>query len=67
MSSRPKDKIVTTVYSCDVCGLPLCDEGKDLPSFRVSTYLSKEVYEHYCDKHTLVIDEFVKQLKEGKK
>lgn len=62
---RSKNKIVTTVYSCDVCRKLLCDEGKELPSFRISTYLSKEFYEHFCDEHTLLMDGFVKVMKEN--
>ena len=62
---RPKNKIVTTVYSCDICGAKLCEDGKDLPSFRVSTYCSTEYFEHFCDIHTSMMDEFVKKMKEN--
>jgi hypothetical protein len=60
-------KIVTFALTCDICGIRLCERGKDLPSFRVSTYCSNEVYEHYCDVHTKEIDTFTKKLKEDYK
>lgn len=63
--TRPKNKIVTTVYSCDVCGIPLCENNEGLPSFRVSTYCSTEIYEHFCTKHTEMMDGFVKVMKDN--
>lgn len=63
---KPKTKIVTTVYNCDICGIPLCENNEELPSFRVSTYCSTELYEHFCTKHTEIMDEFVKELKSNK-
>jgi hypothetical protein len=59
-----KHQMVTIALTCDVCHIRLCEHGKSLPSFRVSTYVSEETYEHYCDKHTKVMDDFVKKLKE---
>jgi hypothetical protein len=64
---RPKNRIVLQPILCDICGTVLCKNNETLPSFRVSTYCSNEIYEHYCDVHTKDIDTFVKKLKEDYK
>jgi hypothetical protein len=64
---RPKNKIVPIPITCDICGTKLCQFGETLPSFRVSTYCSTEIYEHFCHDHTKDIDTFVKKLKEDYK
>lgn len=59
-----KSRMYVSEYTCDVCGIKLCQEGKkELDSF----YCSDEHYKHFCKDHTKLMNSYIDSLIQKKR